>query len=40
MIFMGKFNTCAKDDPAMKNTSDIFEFHGGSHAMQLVDLSG
>ena len=40
MIFMAQFNTSAKDDLAMKNTSSIFEFHGGSHTMQLVDLSG
>ena len=40
MIFMAKFNTSAKDDLAMKNTSGIFEFHGGNHTMQLVDLPG
>ena len=40
MIFMAKFNTYAKDDLAMKNTSGIFEFHGGNHTMQLLDLSG
>ena len=39
MIFMVKFNTSAKEDLAMKNTSGIFEFHDGSHTMQLVDLS-
>ena len=39
MIFMVKFNTSAKEDLAMKNTSGIFEFHGGSDTMQLVDLS-
>ena len=40
MIFMAKFNASVKDDLAMKNTSGIFEFHGGSHTVQLVDLSG
>ena len=40
MNFMAKINTSAKDDLAMKNKSGIFEFHGGSHTMQLVDLSG
>ena len=40
MIFMAKFNTNTKDDLAMKNTSGIFEFHGESHTMQLVNLSG
>ena len=39
MIFMAKFNTSAKDDFAMKNTSGIFEFHGGGYKVQLVDLS-
>ena len=40
MIFMVKFNTCAKDDLAMKTISGNYDFHGGSHTMQLIDLPG